>query len=361
MWRNIAGRAGPERPIFIHAKVFEARGLSVTSTFHISNSFRKAIFRALRVRRRFAWDGQIYLNLVLSLAKKIGAVPLLILGLALPLTGCFKHTRIVVQTRAPEIVKQASVNDLVKQLDGNYAAINSFNASVTISASTGGGRTGKVTDYTAFSGYILMRKPRDLRVILKVPVYGSVAMDMVSDGHNFKLIVPYQNKARVGTDEVKTPSKNSLENLRPAIFFDSILPKSVDAEELVTLTNSERELPINPKSRIITVEPDYDLAIMAKKTTNILQTKRVIHYSRVDLLPYKQDIYDDAGRVVTTVTYGGYQRYGEIEFPSEIDIARPFDEYALKITVTKLMPNQQLDDEQFHLEIPAGMAIQNMD
>ena len=89
-----------------------------------------------------------------------------------------------------------------------------------------------------------MRKPRELRVILKVPVYGSVAMDMVSDGHDFKLIVPYQNKARVGTDEVKTPSKNSLENLRPGIFFDSILLiKGVDPAEFVTLTDSERALP----------------------------------------------------------------------------------------------------------------------
>jgi outer membrane lipoprotein-sorting protein len=294
-------------------------------------------------------------------SKKNGALLCLTLGLSLPLTGCYKHTRAVMQTRAPEIVKEATVDELVRKLDDNYDAINSFKASVSIAASTGGGRTGKVTDYTAFSGYILMRKPNDLRVILLVPFEGGIAMDMVSDGHTFKLIVPHQNKARVGLDEVKTPSKNALENLRPFIFRDSVLPKSVGPDELVTLTNSERELPIDPKSHFVTVEPDYDLAIMAKKTTNILQTKRVVHYSRVDLLPYRQDTYDDAGRVVTTVMYSNYQRYGEIEFPSEIDISRPFDELSLKITVTKLTPNLHLDDEQFQLEIPAGMTIQKMD
>jgi outer membrane lipoprotein-sorting protein len=267
----------------------------------------------------------------------------------------------VVQTRPPEIVKEATVDQLVKKLNGNYDAIQSFNASVTIAASTGGGRIGKVTEYTSFKGYILMRKPRDLRVILQVPFVGSVALDMVSDGKNFKLIVPSQNKARVGSDEVKTPSKNALENLRPGIFFDSILLKSVDPDEYVTLTNSQRDLPIDPKSHILVVEPDYDLAIMARQSSNILQTKRVVHYSRQDLLPYQQDIYDAAGRVVTTVKYSAYQRYGEIEFPSEIDISRPYDEYALKIAVTKLTPNQPLDDEQFHLEIPAGMTVQKMD
>ena len=79
------------------------------------------------------------------------------------------------------------------------------------------------------------------------------------------------------------------------------------------------------------------------------------------LKPYKQDIYDAAGRIVTTVLYSNYQHYGDIDFPAQIDISRPFDEYALKITITKLTPNETLDDEQFHLEIPAGMTIQNMD
>lgn len=296
------------------------------------------------------------MKIVLSLFKKAGFVLLLCCGL----TGCFSRTRIVQQTIPPEVVISTSVDSLVRQLNGNYEAIKTLNASVSIAASTGGGRTGRITEYTAFKGYILMRKPSDLRVILQTPVLGSVAMDMVSDGHNFKLIVPYQNKARIGTDEVKTPSKNSLENLRPSIFFDSILLKSVAADEFVTVTDSERPLPIDPKSHVQPLEPDYDLAVMVRKTDNILQTRRVIHYNRRNLTPYKQDIYDPAGRIVTTVLYSNYQKFGEIEFPTEIDINRPFDEYALKITITKLTPNQSLDDEQFHLEIPAGMTIQNM-
>lgn len=292
-----------------------------------------------------------------SFSKKASWLLLLALGLS----GCYKSTRIVQQTTAPTTVKDATVNQLVNQLNGNYDAIKTLNASVTIAASTGGGRTGKVTDYTAFKGYILMRKPRDLRVILQVPFLGSVAMDMVSDGHDFKLIIPSQNKARIGTDEVKTPSKNSLENLRPSIFFDSILLKSIEPEEFVTVTDSERDLPANPHTHVVPIEPDYDLTVMAHGTGNILQTKRVIHYNRETLLPYKQDIYDSAGRIVTTVLYSKYQTYGDINFASEIDINRPFDEYALKITITKLTPNQPLDDEQFHLEIPPTMTVQKMD
>jgi outer membrane lipoprotein-sorting protein len=315
------------------------------------------------------------LSSVFSSLKKAGFLFSVLLPMSLSLSGCYKTTRIVEKNVAPAVVKDATVGDLVKQLNGNYEAIKSFNASVTIAASTGGGRTGKITDYTAFKGYILMRKPRDLRVILQVPAFGSVAMDMVSDGTNFKLIIPFQNKARVGTDEVKTPSKNSLENLRPGIFFDSILLRSVGADESVTLTESERTLPPDPKTHAILLEPDYDLVILGQPKSghpksgsedgtlaaSILTTRRVIHYSRETLLPYKQDIYDETGRVVTSVNYGRYQKYGEIEFPGEIDITRPFDEYALKITIVKLTPNPTLDDEQFKLEIPAGMTVQRMD
>ena len=303
---------------------------------------------------------------VSSSLKKAGLLLSVLLPMSLGISGCYKTTRIVEKNLAPTVVKDATVGDLVKQLNGNYEAIKSFNASVTIAASTGGGHSGHVTDYTAFKGYILMRKPRDLRVILQVPFLGSVAMEMVSDGKNFKLEIPSQNKARVGTDEVKTPSKNSLENLRPGIFFDSILVRGVGPDEFVTLTDSERPLATDPKTHAVRLEPDYDLAIMGKPkdagaSNETLTTRRVVHYSRETLLPYKQDIYDEAGRVVTTVNYSNYQRYGEIEFPSEIDITRPFDEYALKIGIVKLTPNQTLDDEQFELEIPAGMTVQRMD
>ena len=304
------------------------------------------------------------MKIVLSPLKRAA----FLLSLSLGLSGCYKTTRTVQQTRPPDVVMDATADELVRQLHGNFDAIKTLNASVTIAASTGGGRTGHITDYTAFKGYILMRKPRDLRVILQVPFLGSVAMDMVSDGHDFKLIIPSQNKARVGTDEVKTPSKNSLENLRPSIFFDSILLKSVENDEFVTLTDSERALPPDPHTHAAIVEPDYDLAVLARPAGtngsnggNILGTRRVIHYSRGTLKPYRQDIYDPAGRIVTTVLYSNYQRYGEIEFPSEIDISRPFDEYSLKITITRLVANQPLDDEQFHLEIPPGMTVQKMD
>jgi hypothetical protein len=279
---------------------------------------------------------------------------------AIVLTGCIKHTRIVQQIRTPDVVMNASATELMQKLNANFEALHTLNTTVTLTASTGGGRSGKVTTYTSFKGYILMRKPRDLRVLMQLPLVGGVAMDMVSTGNDFKLVIPPENKAMVGTDEVKTPSSKPIENLRPHVFLDGFLIQGASPNDFVALTQDDRVLTTDVRKHQAIEEPDYDLAILHKESGNVLQTIRVLHYSRVTLLPFQQDIYDNSGRIVTTVLYDKYQKFGDIDFPMSIDIRRPYDEYELKILVTKLAANKPLDNDQFNLQIPAGMTIKSM-
>ncbi|HWZ50401.1 MAG TPA: hypothetical protein VNW54_02945 [Granulicella sp.] len=288
---------------------------------------------------------------------------LLLLGVAPVLTGCYKHTRIVQQIRPPEVVMDATATDLVRKLNTNFDALQTLNTSITLTASVGGGHAGKVTTYTSVKGYILLRKPRDIRVILQAPLLGSVLANMVSDGKNFKLVIPVApyNKAIVGTEEIKTPSKHALENLRPSVFFDAFLIHGVGPDDDVALTQSDRLLTTDVRKHQVIEEPDYDLAVLHKQAGNILETARVVRYSRSTLLPFQQDIYDDKGRIVTTVLYSNYQRFGDLDFPMSIDIRRPYDEYELKIDVTKLTANKTLDNDSFNLEIPPGMTTQHLD
>jgi hypothetical protein len=173
------------------------------------------------------------------------------------LTGCYKTTRLVTKTVAPDVYRTASVETLKKEVSDRDAAIKTLNASVLITATTGGGRTGKVTEYTSFRGYIFVRKPGDLRVILQLPVIGSRAMDMVSDGNNFTLLIPPRNKAIVGTNAVTTPSKNGLENLRPAVFLDSLLIPGVTDDEYIALNESTQFVKLPGKKNEDMEEPDY--------------------------------------------------------------------------------------------------------
>ncbi len=285
-------------------------------------------------------------------------------GLAAGLTGCFKTIHYVPQTQAPTVFRTATVDVLEKQVADRDAAIRSLKATVEITATTGGGKEGKVTEYTSLHGYIFVRKPGDLRVLMQKPVLGSTAVDMVSDGNHFKLLINGLTGSRAieGTNTVTTPSKNGLENLRPSVFFDSLLVPPVRPDEQVLLTESTRVLQTGEGRRKMAIEePDYELTIVRRKSGNVLQTARVIHINRVDMLPFEQDIYDSEGRVVTSASYGDYKPYGDVLFPSLITIRRPLDEYSLKVEVTKLAINETLDDLQFELKLPAGIPVQKME
>ena len=63
---------------------------------------------------------------------------------------------------------------------------------------------------------------------------------------------------------------------------------------------------------------------------------RVIHFSRINLLPTGQDIYNAAGDLETQVVYGPYQDFNGTQFPSTITINRLLDELRITLTVEKL-------------------------
>ena len=277
------------------------------------------------------------------------------------LTGCFRTVRLVQRTKVSPVYLTAPVSVLEKEVSERDASIKTLNAQVLITASTGGGKEGKVTEYTSFRGYIFVRKPRDLRVLLQLPVIGSRALDMVSDGKTFTLLIPPRNRAVEGTNEVTKPSKNGFENLRPAVFFDSLLVPGVPEGSFVTPTESTRVLQPESRRKDAVEEPDYELTIAKVRSGNLLQIERVLHISRVDLLPFQQDIYDASGRVATQATYEHYQPFGGIDFPMLINIRRPLDEYSLKIEVVKVTLNEPLENDQFELKVPAGMTVQRVE
>jgi outer membrane lipoprotein-sorting protein len=294
--------------------------------------------------------------------RNLRALSVLAVAMTVGLTGCFSTTRAVLKTQAPTVYQTASVEQVEQQVSERDAAVKTLKAQVQITATTGGSKEGKVKEYTSFTGYIFVQKPDDLRVILQLPLIGSSALDMVSDGQTFTLkrASSHGSVWMQGTDKVTTPSKNGLENLRPAVFLDSMLVPGVKPEELVTMTESSRVLQEDLHHKTETIEPDYNLTVLKKTDGNILHVLRVVRINRVTMLPYQQDIYDDKGEVVTQATYEDYQTHGGQQFPAVITIRRPLDEYSLKIDVTKLTLNAAFEADQFELTIPAGTSVQKL-
>jgi outer membrane lipoprotein-sorting protein len=258
-------------------------------------------------------------------------------------------------------VQDATLDQLNKQLAAQYDAVNTMNAKITIKVSTGGHHEGEVQEIPSFSGFMLLRKPSDLRVILQLPLVGSLALDMVTDGKTFKLAVPAKKIAREGSEELTTPSAKGFENLRPKVIRDALLVPPVGPDELVSETQSFRVIPPAPGKKVSTEEPDYDLTVTRRKTGNELEAIRLTHISRVTLKPYEQDIYDPSGQLIEIVTYDKYQTFNGIEYPTSILITMPIYEYSMQIDITKLTLNQEMDDESFKgFTFPEGIPVQKM-
>jgi outer membrane lipoprotein-sorting protein len=280
--------------------------------------------------------------------------------LAPALTGCLTHIRAVPKTHPPEVVMSATLDRLLTQVDSRFNEIQTINATVEIIASEGGARQGQIKEFPSFSGYIFLRKPESLRVLMRVPVLGSQALDMVSDGKIWKLWVPSKKLAMTGTSEAAERSQHGLESLRPKVIFDSLLVRGLGSDQIVAMTQDSRVIPDPKDKKQLVEEPDYELTILEPPQGQTAHTLRVIHIGRSTLLPYQQDIYDQNGYVVTQAFYSNYQPFGDIQFPMKIDIKRPQDQYGLAITITKVTLNQKIEDDQFDLKFPEGIPVKTM-
>ena len=186
---------------------------------------------------------------------------------------------------------------------------------------SGGSHKGIQTDYTSFHGYIRVRKPQMLRVLGYLPVVRLRAFDLASDGQTFTLLIPPRSRAILGSNSMTTAA-NPLENLRPEIFLDSLLIRSISPDWIVSLTNSS-PTKLEPRSKQLIETPLYDLTILKpgeRRATaglpQVGQPLRVIHFSRINLMPTEQDIYNPSGDLETQVIYGPYQDFGGTQFPA---------------------------------------------
>jgi len=279
------------------------------------------------------------------------------------LTGCLFRTRSVTTRLSTAKLKQASLEELVSWANANSSKLQSLSANVDFSVSTGGEKKGKVTDYRTFSGYVLVRKRYMLRMIGLVPVVRNRLFDMVSNGANFELSIPPKNKFYVGSAQ-KPPVKRTdepLANLRPQDIFDALLIRPIEGppNEIAVLEQST-EMVKDPKTHKDAIQPDYIVVVIRKGDNGYYLSRRIV-FSRTDLLPHEQWIYDAQGQLVTFAHYENFAEHNGIVLPSVVEIQRPVEEYAITLNVTKLTTNIPLRDDQFSLQRPPGSQLINVD
>jgi len=271
----------------------------------------------------------------------------------LPATGCLFRTRLVEQTYSEAAVLESSQSALIGRINHQAEKIQSLQATVDIDSSAGGAKKGSVTDYKEIRGYVLARKPAMLHLIGLLPIVRTTAFDMVSNGQEFKLWIPSRNRFVMGRNQGQTHNTDEpMENIRPQDIYEALLIQPIDPDyEIAVLENAYEVLHDSRGHRVL--QENYELVVIRKGEQGWALSRKIV-FSRTDLQPHRQYIYDQQGKLVTDARYANYKDYDGVSFPSRLEIFRPQEEYDITLNMLKLEINKPLRDDQFALEQPPG-------
>ncbi len=285
---------------------------------------------------------------------------LLAVAILVPLGGCFFRSHRVERRTSTAQLREATRDELVERINAEAGKIQTLDATVDIAASVGGEKKGKVTEYQDVRGYLLVREPEMLRLIGLFPVVRNKAFDMVSDGRDFKLYIPAKGRFIIGRNDVPQPTTASLENLRPQVIFDALLLHQIDPQTEIAVLEGGSEDVTDPNSHKILMQPDYMVTVVRKGEAGWYLSRKIM-FSRTDLQPHRQIVYDKLGNVATDAQYDHYTTFGNFLFPGTVTILRPQEEYSITLTVVSLKINGPLRDDQFVLAQPPGTTLVNLD
>lgn len=286
--------------------------------------------------------------------RRLPAAILLFCLVSAAFTSCLARRRLITRKatngKTPPNLQVATEETLIDSLARQYNAVHDFSATVDMTPALGSAEKSHITEYKDVTGYILFRKPSDIRIIGLYPVVRSKAFDMASDGSSFKLYLPSRNAFLVGQNEVTKPSANKIENLRPQYFQDAMLVRPIDLKNNKVLMEN------------LTDEDGayYILHEIHERANGQLLLRRTIWFNRLDLLLARQLIFDDDGNIRTDVRYSEWKPWDNVPFPKHIDFNRPHDEIGLVLDVVKMDINKGVSDDKFVLTQPEGTKLQNV-
>ena len=287
----------------------------------------------------------------------------LILAGILALNGCgFRSSHPVKMRTSTATLKDATRDQLVESINSNAEKLKTLKATaVDIDSSVLEQKKDKVVDNPQFAGLILMRKPEMLRMRVFVPLVHNIMVDMVSNGQTFELAIPPRSQFIVGSNKQPVkPSPRPIYNLRPQHISDALLLKPIDPDKEIAVLESTTEIVKDPKSHKDAEQLAYTLVIIDKDDAGYYLSRKII-FSRTDLLPHEQHIYNRQGQLITHALYENYSEYSGIMFPAIVSIQRPVEGYAITLSIVKMDVNVPLTDEQFVLTQPPGSQLINVD
>ncbi len=200
--------------------------------------------------------------------------------------------------------------------------------------------TGETKEWRESDGFILLRKPADIRV--RVQVFQVTAIDMVSDGTEFSIDVPRKNTFIQGLNhQVILPRKDVPVNVRPQHIFEALALEALEGADpsLISLEEDQRD-----------GRKYYILSCNRWASDGSLALKRKIWFDRVDLSIVRLQAYAPGGRLESEIHYSDFRIVDGQVYPALVRFERPQEAYRMAIRAQKIEVNPNLPSAAFVLK-----------
>lgn len=270
-------------------------------------------------------------------------------------TGCKKRATI----KVPQAIlhaRSATLDELlhiVNRLDEIKAA-KASNIKVEYTSEKKEGSLIELEKYPRAPGYILLKRPDSIRLVIQNPVVKNKEISLVSEGDEFRVWIHGRHKFYIGKNSSEELISDDLEEdteipIRAGHIFEAIFPESIplDDPELGYAVIEEEDA--HAKYYVVRVSRiGFSRQILPLREFTI---------ERAGLTISRQRIFNEDGQVVSDITYSNTVPIDKYMLPRKINIERPPDGYTLDLEFKDWVVNPDFKDDTFRLDPVEGVRV----
>lgn len=261
--------------------------------------------------------------------------------------GCGVLSTTTILPPPPE-ARTASRQELIDTVQ-RIAAIRSMKAVIDITLAVQTDDRDRETLYPDVRGALVVRRPGWIRTNAQSPGGIAKVYDMVSNGEEFQVHLPWRNRVYEGKTALTHVSENRVENIRPQHMLEAIMLEPISDLNMVVL-----DIEMYGQSGYQVLD------VIDQGPDGFFRIRRKYWFSRSDLKLSRLMILDEKTEVATDAWYRDWLEDKGLPYPQHIRVERPQDGYVLEIEILKPGLNEEIPDASFQLALPENIEIERV-
>jgi hypothetical protein len=216
--------------------------------------------------------------------------------------------------------------------------------------------SGVLDKYRKAPGYMLLRRPDSIRLVVQEPIIKTPQLDLLSVRDDFSIFIRSRNEFYTGRNSAEELVAEDLPDaeeipIRPGHLFEALLPRGIPANSQGMRIFWEED--VDPGAMY------YAISIYRVGTGRRDTIVRRIWIERSTLTIARQRLFGEEGQILSDIVYSNMDLRDGFYIPGEIYMDRLQDGYSflVELKTERCRVNTVLPDKAFILTPPDGSRI----